>query len=60
MPNKEIIIESSLSDDSSYDSILEYLVFDGYDSRKTYFNDSRQNYGYRYHEFPDFQPSVGA
>ena len=32
--NEEIIIEDSLADDSSYDSILEYLVTDDYDSQE--------------------------
>ena len=32
--NEEIISEDSLAEDSSYDSILEYLVTDDYDSQE--------------------------
>ena len=32
--NEEMIIGDSLADDSSYDSILEYLVTDDYDSQE--------------------------
>ena len=59
--NKEIIFEDSLTEDSSYDSILEYLVTDDYDSQENlmksndFAGDLRQNV--RYGEFQDDQSS---
>ena len=60
--NEEMIFEDSLAHDSSYDSILEYLVTDDYDSQENlmksndFAGDSRPNI--RYPELQDDQSST--